>query len=67
MLIRSVRLPTARSGDILAIPAVGAYSVAMSSNYNETPRPAVVLLDGGHARLIRQRESIADIWRLERR
>ena len=67
VLIRSVRLPTARSGDILAIPAVGAYSVAMSSNYNETPRPAVVLLDGGHARLIRQRESIADIWRLERR
>jgi diaminopimelate decarboxylase len=67
VLIRSVRLPTARSGDVLAIPAVGAYSVAMSSNYNETPRPAVVLLDGGHARVIRRRESIADIWRLERR
>ena len=67
VLIRSVRLPTARSGDVLAIPAVGAYSVAMSSNYNETPRPAVVLLDGGRARIIRQRESVADIWRLERR
>ena len=67
VLIRSVHLPTAHSGDVLAIPATGAYSVAMSSNYNETPRPAVVLLDGGRARVIRARESVADIWRLERR
>jgi diaminopimelate decarboxylase len=67
VLIRSVRLPTARPGDVLAIPAAGAYSVAMSSNYNETPRPAVVLLDGSRARVIRERESIEDIWRLERR
>jgi diaminopimelate decarboxylase len=67
VLIRSVRLPTARPGDVVAIPAAGAYSVAMSSNYNETPRPAVVLLDGGRARVIRERESIEDIWRLERR
>lgn len=67
VLIRSARLPTAHPGDVLAIPAAGAYSVAMSSNYNETPRPAVVLLDGGRARIIRQRESVADIWRLERR
>jgi diaminopimelate decarboxylase len=67
VLIRSVRLPTAQSGDVLAIPATGAYSVAMSSNYNETPRPTVVLLDGERARVIRQRESVEDIWRLERR
>jgi diaminopimelate decarboxylase len=67
VLIRSVRLPTAQAGDVLAIPATGAYSVAMSSNYNETPRPAVILLDGARARVIRQRESIEDIWRLERR
>jgi len=67
VLIRSVFLPTARSGDVLAIPAAGAYSVAMSSNYNETPRPAVVLLDGAGVRVIRDRESVADIWRLERR
>ena len=67
VLIRSVRLPTAHSGDVLAIPATGAYSVAMSSNYNETPRPAVVLLDGERARVIRQRESLEDLWRLERR
>jgi diaminopimelate decarboxylase len=67
VLIRSVRLPTAHAGDVLAIPATGAYSVAMSSNYNETPRPAVVLLDGGRARVIRERETVEDIWRLERR
>jgi diaminopimelate decarboxylase len=67
VLIRSVRLPTARSGDVLAIPGAGAYSVAMASNYNETPRPAVLLLDGGQARVIRERETPADIWRLERR
>jgi len=67
LLIRSVRLPTARPGDVLAVPAAGAYSVAMSSNYNETPRPAVVLLDGDRARVIREREAVEDIWRLERR
>jgi diaminopimelate decarboxylase len=67
VLIRSVRLPNARPHDVLAIPVAGAYSIAMSSNYNETPRPAVVLLDGPAARVIRQRESIEEIWRLERR
>ena len=67
VLIRSVRLPAARAGDVVAIPAAGAYSVAMSSNYNETPRPAVVLIDGAAARVIRQRESLEDLWRLERR
>jgi diaminopimelate decarboxylase len=60
-------LPVAKAGDVVAIPAAGAYSVAMSSNYNETPRPAVVLIDGQAARVIRQRESLEDLWRLERR
>jgi diaminopimelate decarboxylase len=67
VLIRTVRLPAAHPGDILAIPATGAYSIAMSSNYNQNPRPAVVLLDGPQARVIRERESVEDIWRLERR
>jgi len=39
----------------------------MASNYNQAPRPAVVLLDGGRARVIRRRERPEDIWRLERR
>src|SRR5947208_11624306 len=64
---RALRGAPAPAGGVLAIPATGAYSVAMSSTYNETPRPAVVLLDRGRARVIRQREAVADIWRLERR
>jgi len=67
VLIRSVKLPSARAGDVLAMPSVGAYSLAMASNYNQAPRPAVVLLDGGRARVIRRRERPEDIWRLERR
>lgn len=67
VLIRSVRLPPARHGDVLAMPGAGAYSVAMASNYNHAPRPAVVLLDGSEARVIREREVPEDIWRLERR
>lgn len=67
LLIRSVPLPSARRGDVLAVPGAGAYAVAMASNYNHHVRPAVVLVDGGRARLIRRRERHADIWRLERR
>lgn len=67
LLIRSVSLPSARRGDVLAVPGAGAYAVAMASNYNHHVRPAVVLLDKGRARVIRKRERHADIWRLERR
>jgi diaminopimelate decarboxylase len=67
VLIHSVRLPAARAGDVLAVPGVGAYSLAMASNYNQVPRPAVVLLDRGRVRVIRRRERPEDIWRLERR
>jgi diaminopimelate decarboxylase len=66
LLIRDVALPTAEPGNVLAIPAAGAYSVAMASNYNHHPRPAVVLIARGRAKVIRRRESLADIWRLER-
>ena len=67
LLIRSVALPTARRGEVLAVPGAGAYALAMASNYNHHGRPAVVLLDRGRARLVRRRETPADIWRLERR
>jgi diaminopimelate decarboxylase len=66
LLIRDVALPTPEPGELLAIPAAGAYSVAMASNYNHHVRPAVVLVDGGRAKVIRKRETHADIWRLER-
>lgn len=61
VLIDDVLLPAPRRGDLLAVPATGAYTLAMSSNYNGVPRPAAVLVADGEARLIRRRETIADL------
>jgi diaminopimelate decarboxylase len=66
VLIRHVLLPEPRRGDLLAVPATGAYTLAMASNYNVVPRPAAVLVDGGRARLIRERESVDDLLARER-
>lgn len=66
LLIRSVSLPTARRGEVIAVPGAGAYALAMASNYNSHVRPAVALVDGGRARVIRRRERHPDLWRLER-
>ena len=52
-------------GDVVAIPGTGAYGFSMASNYNSRPRPAEVLIEGGQARLIRLRESFADLWAQE--
>ena len=52
-------------GDLLAIPATGAYGRSMASNYNHLPRPAVVAVMDGKARIIVRRESIADLLALE--
>src|SRR5918993_604530 len=65
VLIDGVRLASPRRGDVLAVPATGAYTLAMSSNYNAVPRPAAVLVSEGEARLIRRRESIDDLLDLE--
>jgi diaminopimelate decarboxylase len=65
LLIESVELPQPRRGDILAVPATGAYTLAMSSTYNAVPRPAAVLLDEGNATIIRRRETIDDLLALE--
>ena len=65
VLIDDVVLPPPRVGDLLAVPATGAYTLAMSSNYNSTPRPAAVLVRGGDARLIRRRETVNDLLALE--
>lgn len=53
---RNCQLPPLQLGDILAILDVGAYGYAMSSHFLHRPRPAEVLLENGHDRLIRQRE-----------
>jgi diaminopimelate decarboxylase len=65
VLIDDVLLPPPRVGDLLAVPATGAYTLAMSSNYNATPRPAAVLVGGGEARVIRRRETLDDLLALE--
>ena len=65
VLIEGARLPEPRRGDLLAVPATGAYTLSMGSNYNAVPRPAAVLVSEGQARLIRSRESIDDLLRHE--
>jgi diaminopimelate decarboxylase len=64
-LIDAVELPEPHRGDILAVPATGAYTLALSSTYNAVPRPAAVLVTGGASRLIRRRETLDDLLALE--
>ena len=56
-----------REGDVLAILSAGAYGMAMASNYNTRPRAAEVLVDGDRAQLIRERETLQDLLRGERK
>ncbi|MGH2599583.1 MAG: diaminopimelate decarboxylase [Dehalococcoidia bacterium] len=65
ILIRDIDLPRLESGDILAVPASGAYAPAMASNYNAALRPAVVFVRDGAARLVRRRETYEDLLRTE--
>jgi diaminopimelate decarboxylase len=65
VLIESVELPEPRRNDLLAVPATGAYTLAMASNYNGVARPAVVLVTDGDAELIRRRESLDDLLAFE--
>ena len=61
VLASDVLLPTAEPGDVIAIPASGAYCPSMASNYNLNPRPPMVLVREGQSRLIRRRESYQDL------
>ena len=61
VLLRDIDLPAARPGDLLALAVAGAYTLSMASNYNQVPRPALVLVAGGAARLIQRRETYADL------
>jgi diaminopimelate decarboxylase len=65
VLIDAVELPRPERGDLLAVPATGAYTMALSSNYNGIPRPEVVLVHDGESRTIRRRESVDDLLRFE--
>jgi diaminopimelate decarboxylase len=61
ILVRDVRLPDPRPGDVLVIPATGAYGHAMASNYNAVRRPPVVFCKDGDARLVVRRETYDDL------
>lgn len=61
ILLENVELPEVKSGDILAVLTTGAYGYSMSNNYNRIPKPAVVMVKSGQARLICRRESYEDI------
>jgi len=65
VLIDSVELAEPKRGDLLAVPVTGAYTLAMGSNYNAVPRPATVLVGDDAAHLIRRRELLDDLLRLE--
>ena len=61
VLASDILLPAPAAGDVIAIPAAGAYCPSMASNYNLNPRPPIVLVNDGDSRLIRRRESYADM------
>lgn len=65
ILVQAAQLPEARPGETLAIPVSGAYHLAMASAYNLIPRPAVVFVRDGRARLVRRRETLDDLTRLD--
>jgi diaminopimelate decarboxylase len=61
VLVWEVRVPEPRSGDLLAVFSTGAYNYSMASNYNRYPRPPIVSVSGGRARVIVKGETIDDL------
>jgi diaminopimelate decarboxylase len=64
-LARDRRLAV-RAGSLLAVMSAGAYGMVMSSNYNTRPRPAEVMVSGASASLVRERESVNQLFAAER-
>jgi diaminopimelate decarboxylase len=52
-------------GDIIAVLTTGAYNYSMASNYNRIPRPAMIMISNGEARLVVKRESYEDLIKNE--
>ena len=66
ILIRDIELPADLTpGDLIAIPATGAYNRSMASNYNHVPRPPVIAVRNGEAKVIVRRETYEDLLRLD--
>ena len=67
IVVRNVALPSGlRRGDLLAVPAVGAYGYAMASNYNMLTKPAVIAVtEGGSVTPLIRRETVADLLAMD--
>ncbi len=65
LLLADASLPPLDTADLLALPACGAYTLSMASNYNLAPRPAAVLVNNGRARQIRRRERYEDVLAMD--
>lgn len=63
IIIKDIELPEVQVGDILAVLSTGAYNYSMASNYNRIPKPAVVFVKDGKAKLAVKRETYEDIIR----
>jgi diaminopimelate decarboxylase len=61
VIVRDARLPDPAPGDVVVTPATGAYGHAMANNYNGVPRPPVVFVGDGEARVVVRRETYADL------
>ena len=65
ILITDIEMPPLRAGDVIALPAAGAYCLAMASNYNGMPRPEVLMVRDGEAKVMRRRETLDDLLAAE--
>jgi len=65
ILITDIEMPELKPGDVIAVPAAGAYCLAMASNYNGMPRPEVLMLRDGSAHVMRRRETLDDLYAAE--
>lgn len=63
ILIRDVKLPLIKTGDLIAVLATGAYNYSMASNYNRIPRPPIIMIKDGEPVLAVKRETYADLLR----
>ena len=61
VLIENAKLPWLKAGDVIALYNSGAYTFSMSSNYNCLPRPAVVFVEDGEARIVVERQSCEEL------
>ncbi|HEX6511531.1 MAG TPA: diaminopimelate decarboxylase, partial [Chloroflexota bacterium] len=65
LLVQEAQLPLIEPGDVIALPATGAYCIPLASNYNLSLRPPIVAVAGGHATLVRRRETYDDLLACE--